>query len=60
MGMFDCMGELSEKVADFLIKNDDPVIRAFGERRGETLGLPDGTRLQRARQFTLEIINKLI
>lgn len=59
MGMFDCMGELSEQVADFLIKSNDPVLQAFGERRGETLGQPDETRLQRARQFALEIINKL-
>jgi flavodoxin len=58
-GMFDCMGELSEQVADFLIKSNDPVLRAFGERRGETLGQPDESRLLRARQFTLEMINKL-
>ena len=38
VGMFDCMGELSEQVADFLVKSADPIMRSFGERRGETLG----------------------
>jgi flavodoxin len=59
VGMFDCMGELSEQVAEFLIKSNDPVLKAFGERRGETLGQPDETRLQRAREFAREIIKKL-
>ncbi len=48
VGMFDCMGELSEQIAEFLVKSSDPVMRSFGERRGETLGQPDETRLQRA------------
>jgi hypothetical protein len=46
VGMFDCMGELSEQIAGFLIKSKDPVLKTFGERRGETIGQPDETRLQ--------------
>jgi flavodoxin len=59
VGMFDCMGELSEQVADFLVKSTDPMMRSFGERRGETLGQPDETRLQRAREFATEIMGKV-
>jgi flavodoxin len=57
VGMFDCMGELSEQIAEFLLKNDDPMMRSFGERRPETLGQPDEARLQRARGFALEIMD---
>jgi flavodoxin len=59
LGFFDCMGELSEAIADFLMKNEDPVMRSFGERRPETLGQPDESRLQRARDFAREVMAKL-
>jgi flavodoxin len=59
VGTFDCMGELSEQIADYLIKSNDPVLKAFGERRGETLGQPDATRLHRAREFARGVIEKV-
>jgi flavodoxin len=59
IGMFDCMGELSEQIADYLLKSDDPTMRSFGERRGETLGQPDADRLQKARDFAQETINRM-
>jgi len=59
VGFFDCMGELSQQIADFLMKNDDPTMRSFGERRPETIGQPDETRLQRARDFAKEVVGKL-
>lgn len=58
VGMFDCMGELSEQLTELLLKSDDPIMRSFGERRSETLGQPDETRLQRARGFAQEIMHK--
>jgi len=59
VGFFHCMGELSEQIADFLMKNDDPTMRSFGERRPETVGQPDESRLQRARDFAKEVTGKL-
>ena len=59
VGMFDCMGELSKEIADYLLKSEDPMMRSFGERRGETLGQPDSTRLQKARDFDKEMIQKV-
>jgi flavodoxin len=58
LGMFDCQGELSEPIAEFLMKSEDPIMQAFGERRSETLGQPDETRLQRSREFAKKIIGK--
>ncbi|MDI6831662.1 MAG: flavodoxin family protein [Actinomycetota bacterium] len=59
MGFFDCQGELSQAIADALLKSDDPRMRSFGERRGETVGQPDETRLQRARDFAREVMAKV-
>lgn len=58
LGVFDCQGELSKQIADFLVKSEDPNMRAFGERRQDTLGQPDETRLQQAREFTKKIMDK--
>lgn len=58
LGMFDCMGELSEQIAEHLLKSDDPMFRSFGERRPETLGQPDERRLQRARDFARSIMSE--
>ncbi|RJP28606.1 MAG: flavodoxin [Actinobacteria bacterium] len=59
VGFFDCQGELSEQIAEFLMKNEDPTMRSFGERRPETIGQPDESRLQRARDFAKEVMGKV-
>ncbi len=59
VGFFDCQGELSQAIADALLKSDNPMMQSFGERRPETIGQPDDTRLQRARDFAKEIVSKL-
>jgi len=59
LGLFHCMGELSEQIAEYLMKSDDPTMRAYGERRPETLGQPDEERLRKARDFALEIVGSL-
>ena len=56
VGFFDCQGELSGAVADALLRSDDPMLRSFGERRTETIGQPDETRLQRARDFARQVM----
>lgn len=55
VGLFHCQGELAEPVAQMLMKSDDPVLRAYGERRPETIGQPDEARLQKAREFAEEV-----
>ena len=59
VGFFDCQGELSEAIADALMKSDNPMMQSFGERRPETIGQPDESRLQRARDFAREVASKL-
>ncbi len=59
VGVFDCQGELSEAIAEALMKSDNPMMQGFGKRRPETIGQPDETRLQRARDFAKEVMGKL-
>jgi flavodoxin len=59
VGLFDCRGELSEQIADFLVKSDNPELQEFGKRRPETVGFPDEECLERARQFARETMSKM-
>ena len=59
LGMFDCQGELAQGIMEFLLKSDDPKLRAFGEHGSETKGQPDEARLKRAREFARQMIEKL-
>jgi len=59
VGTFNCQGELSAQIADLLSASDDPKLRAFAEARSETLGQPDDARLEKARVFAREIMEKV-
>jgi flavodoxin len=58
LGVFDCQGELSQAVADFMLNSGDPALVAWGKRRSETVGQPDAARLKKARNFAREIMKK--
>jgi flavodoxin len=58
VSMFDCQGELAQPVIDMLLSSDDPNMRAFGELGPATKGQPDETRLERARAFARETMEK--
>ena len=58
VGMFNCRGELSEEVAEFMKSSGDPQLDAGADMRSDTLGQPDAARLERARTFTREIMAK--
>jgi hypothetical protein len=59
LGLFDCRGELSEQIADVLVKSYNPMMQQFGTRRPETIGYPDEECLELARQFARETMAKL-
>ncbi len=59
VNMFDCQGELAQPVIDMLLGSDDPNMRAFGELGPATKGQPDETRLERARAFARETMEKV-
>jgi flavodoxin len=58
LNMFDCQGELAPSIMDMLLQSDDPNIRAFGELGPMTKGQPDEARLERARAFARETMEK--
>ena len=59
VGFYDCMGELDEKTANFLLTMDDPILQGFGKIRPETIGHPNETEVQNARSFATEVMKKL-
>lgn len=58
-GFFNCRGELSENVASFLLKSNEPAMRRFGEMRDLTVGYPDNDALNSARIFAKEMMQKI-
>lgn len=59
LGTFDCQGEIAQPLIDQLLKSDVPQMKAFGEMGPSTKGLPDESRVQKARVFAKEIQAKL-
>jgi len=58
VGLFNCQGELSEEIAEFMKSSGDPQWAAWAEHRPATLGQPDAKRLKRARVFARNIMKK--
>lgn len=59
VGLFNCQGELAQNVIDAMAKHHDPKVRAWAEMGSTTKGQPDATRLERARVFARETMQKL-
>lgn len=57
-GVFDCRGELSQAIADFMLNSGDPNLVAEAKERSLTVGQPDAARLKKARNFAREIMKK--
>ncbi len=57
--MFNCQGELAQYVSDELLKSDNPQFRAYGEAGPSTRGQPDAARVERARVFAREIMERI-
>lgn len=58
LGVFDCQGELSQVIADFMLNSGDPSLVEAAKQRSLTVGQPDVARLKRARDFAREIVKK--
>jgi flavodoxin len=56
VGLFDCQGEASQAIVDFLLGSDDPEMRRYGQEAAEAKDLPDEARLEQARGFAREIM----
>jgi len=56
LGVFDCQGEMSQALADFMVNSGDPTLVEWGKKRSETVGQPDAASLKKARNFAREIL----
>ena len=60
VNFFNCQGELSQKVLDMLLASEDPNIRRLGSfGRDDTIGQPDDSRVEKAREFARETMQLL-
>jgi len=60
VNFFNCQGELSQRVLDMMAADDDPYVRklaSFG--RDETIGQPDESKIEKAREFARVTLKKL-
>ena len=58
VGFFHCQGELAQNVIEALLKSDVEQMREFGEQGPSTRGQPDEGRLEKAREFAREVLEK--
>ncbi len=58
VGMFNCQGEMSQAIMEFLSKSENPRHRQFAEYAPQTKGQPDESRLEKARAFAREVMSK--
>ena len=56
--IFDCQGELSEQIADFMAKSNDEKLVAWAKQRPSTIGHPDAASLERARRWAKDVMAK--
>jgi flavodoxin len=61
LGLFDCQGEVAQPIIDFLLGHENPEMQQYGKEASEpeAKGLPDEARLERAREFAREVIQKI-
>jgi len=60
VNFFNCQGEMSQRVVDMLLKDPDPNVQAMGKfGREATMGQPDESRVEKAREFAKETMKNL-
>lgn len=59
IAMFDCQGELSQLVMEQLASSPNPELQAFASMGPTTKGQPDEARLERARLFARQTMQRL-
>ena len=58
VSVFNCQGELSEQIADFMKNSKDEKLMAWAKERELTIGQPDASRLERARNWAKDVMSK--
>ncbi len=57
-GIFNCQGELSSPIADFLMKSDNEDLKRFGAMRDLTIGYPKAEDISDAAAFAKGVLDK--
>lgn len=60
LGVFNCQGELSEQIGNYMMQSDNPQLRKFAEARKFTIGQPDTERVKKSARFAEKIISELM
>jgi flavodoxin len=55
-GVFNCQGELSQQIADYMLKSGNEALVTWAKNRASTLGQPDAARLEKARVWAKEVV----
>ena len=58
--MFNCQGELTQDVIDALLASDNPRHLEYGRSGHTTSGQPDASRVEKARVFAREIMERIM
>ncbi len=60
LNFFNCQGELSQRVLDMMAADEDPYVRKLaGFGRDGTIGQPDESRVEKAREFVRATMKKI-
>lgn len=59
VGLFNCQGEASQEIVDFLLNSDNPEFQQYGREGALAKDLPDEARLEKARGFAKETLANL-
>jgi flavodoxin len=58
LGSFHCQGALSEQQLTLMRSSPDPKVREWAERAIHSAGQPDASRLEKARAFVHEVLDR--
>lgn len=58
-GVFDCQGEMSQQVLNFMLNNPNPQIREWA-KRDSSKGQPDASRLEKAKIFAENTMKNIL
>ncbi len=59
IGLYNCQGEVSQKIREVMAKSDDPQLQMFAKMAGMADGQPDKASLEAAGEFAQSILEEL-
>ncbi|NHJ03787.1 MAG: flavodoxin [Candidatus Heimdallarchaeota archaeon] len=59
IGVFNCQGELSQEIANHMLKSENPQLQKFAQMRQYTLNQPDSERIVKAKNFAKDVLRSV-